>query len=105
VAAVRATGRQVIWLCDPMHGNTVSVGGRKTRLLHTMIREIEGFQAAVRGAGGVAGGLHLEVTPGEVAECVADLSELSDHDTAYTTLCDPRLNPQQAVQLASAWHG
>lgn len=104
VAAVRATGRQVIWLCDPMHGNTVSVGGRKTRLLHTMIHEIEGFQAAVRGAGGVAGGLHLEVTPGEVAECVADLSELSDHDTTYTTLCDPRLNPQQAVQLASAWH-
>lgn len=105
VAAVRATGRQVIWLCDPMHGNTISVEGRKTRLLHTMIGEIEEFQTAVAGADGLAGGLHLEVTPGEVAECVSDLAELSEHDTSYTTFCDPRLNPQQAFRLASAWHG
>ncbi|HEY0699614.1 MAG TPA: 3-deoxy-7-phosphoheptulonate synthase, partial [Micromonospora sp.] len=54
VAAVRATGRRLIWLCDPMHGNTIAVGGRKTRLLATMIAEVELVQRAVTTAGGVA---------------------------------------------------
>jgi 3-deoxy-7-phosphoheptulonate synthase len=102
VAAVRGTGRRVIWLCDPMHGNTITVRGRKTRLLDTMVREVELFQAAVAGAGGVAGGLHLEVTPSAVVECVSDLSDEVD---AYTTFCDPRLNAAQAMEVVSAWHG
>ncbi len=102
VAAVRGTGRRLAWLCDPMHGNTVTVGGRKTRLLATMIAEVELFHRAVTTAGGVAGGLHLEVTPSAVTECVSDLSEQVD---AYTTFCDPRLNPAQAMTVVQAWGG
>jgi 3-deoxy-7-phosphoheptulonate synthase len=105
VAAVRAHGHPVIWLCDPMHGNTITVDGRKTRLLHTMIREVELFQRVVAGAGAVAGGLHLEVTPADVTECVHDLSELDFADRTCTTFCDPRLSPQQAIQVTSAWRG
>jgi 3-deoxy-7-phosphoheptulonate synthase len=59
VRAVNATGRRTIWLCDPMHGNTITVRRRKTRLLDTMIREVEQFQTVVSAAGGIAGGLHL----------------------------------------------
>jgi 3-deoxy-7-phosphoheptulonate synthase len=103
VRAVGATGRRVIWLCDPMHGNTITVGDRKTRLLATMIREIELFQQGVTEAGGVAGGLHLEITPSQVTECVTELSEVDD--AGYTTFCDPRLNPSQAMAVVSAWRG
>src|SRR5262249_13208788 len=79
VAAVRDAGHPVIWLCDPTHGNTVcGPGGRKTRFVDAIIREVEGFQAAVADAGGVPGGLHLEATPDEVAECVADPSRIGD---------------------------
>lgn len=102
VAAVRGTGRRMVWLCDPMHGNTITVGGRKTRLLATMIREVRLFQGVVTAAGGVAAGLHLEVTPSAVTECV---TELSDEVDAYTTLCDPRLNPPQAMAVVQAWGG
>jgi 3-deoxy-7-phosphoheptulonate synthase len=104
VDAVRATGRHVIWLCDPMHGNTIAVRGRKTRLLATMVREVEQFRHVVVAAGGVAGGLHLEVTPSDVVECVGDLSQV-DHVDAYTTFCDPRLNPAQAMEVVAAWSG
>jgi 3-deoxy-7-phosphoheptulonate synthase len=103
VRAVSATGRRTIWLCDPMHGNTITVGRRKTRLLNNMIREVELFPTLVGAAGGVAGGLHLEITPSQVIECVNDLSEVDDMD--YTTFCDPRLNPGQAMAVASAWRG
>jgi 3-deoxy-7-phosphoheptulonate synthase len=100
---VAAAGPHVIWLCDPMHGNTITVGDRKTRLLATMIREVELFQRVVTEAGGVAGGLHLEITPSQVTECVAELSEVDSTD--YTTFCDPRLNPHQAMAVVSAWRG
>jgi 3-deoxy-7-phosphoheptulonate synthase len=102
VRAVAELGRQVIWLCDPMHGNTIMLGNRKTRLLDTMIREVEQFQALVPANGGVAAGLHLEITPSQVTECVTDLSEV---DNNYTTFCDPRLNPSQAMAVVSAWQG
>ncbi len=103
VRAVAATGRRVIWLCDPMHGNTITVGRRKTRLLATMIHEVEAFESVVTAEGGVAAGLHLEITPSQVTECVADLSEVDNND--YTTFCDPRLNPGQAMAVVSAWRG
>jgi 3-deoxy-7-phosphoheptulonate synthase len=102
VAALRDTGRRMVWLCDPMHGNTISVGGRKTRLLDTMIREMLLFQRLVTTGGGIAAGLHLEVTPNAVTEC---LTELSDEVDAYTTFCDPRLNPAQAMAVVQAWGG
>lgn len=106
VAAVAAAGHPVIWLTDPMHGNTVTAqDGLKTRLLETIVREVEQFQSAVLAAGGVPGGLHLESTPDEVTECVRDESCLDDAGTKYTSFCDPRLNPAQAVSVVTAWRG
>ncbi|MER7311270.1 3-deoxy-7-phosphoheptulonate synthase [Streptomyces halstedii] len=106
VSAVRAAGHPVSWLSDPMHGNTVSApGGLKTRRVDTIVAEVVRFQEAVSAAGGVAGGLHLETTPHAVTECVADASGQDRLDGAYTTLCDPRLNPWQAHTVVSAWRG
>jgi 3-deoxy-7-phosphoheptulonate synthase len=106
VHAVRGAGHPVIWLCDPMHGNTITgPDGRKTRLLDTMAREVEGFRQAVTSAGGIAGGLHLETTPDQVHECADDAATLADHPVGRrtTTLCDPRLNQEQALTLISVW--
>jgi 3-deoxy-7-phosphoheptulonate synthase len=104
VAAVRAEGHPVSWLCDPMHGNTVvTPDGFKTRLITSVVSEVRRFQTAVAAGGGIAGGLHLETTPDQVTECVHDETELGDVGTKYTTFCDPRLNPEQAVGVAKAW--
>ncbi|WP_407549822.1 3-deoxy-7-phosphoheptulonate synthase [Streptomyces sp. Pv4-95] len=106
VRAVRAAGHPVIWLTDPMHGNTVnSPVGLKTRCVETVIREVTDFQSAVSEAGGVDGGMHLETTPDQVTECAVGESEIPGVGEKYTTLCDPRLNPSQAVAVASAWRG
>ncbi|MFE1259885.1 3-deoxy-7-phosphoheptulonate synthase [Streptomyces albogriseolus] len=104
VRAVRAAGHPVIWLVDPMHANTVTTAeGLKTRVVETVVREVTAFQAAVRAGGGTPGGIHLETTPDAVTEC-ADVPEATDRVAAtYTTLCDPRLNPRQAVSVVSAW--
>jgi 3-deoxy-7-phosphoheptulonate synthase len=112
VAAVRAARHPVVWLTDPMHGNTVTTpDGLKTRLLSQIAAEIHGFQQAVRAEGGVAGGLHLETTPDSVTECVDDLgAENAEHTAAalarvgdkYTSFCDPRLNPRQAMSVLRA---
>lgn len=101
VRAVRSAGHPVIWLCDPMHGNTVATEAGKTRFVQTMTTEIRGFLCAVDQAGGVAGGLHLETTPDDVVECVTTTSEIGSG--AYTTLCDPRLNARQAMAVVAAW--
>ncbi|NJC70698.1 3-deoxy-7-phosphoheptulonate synthase [Planosporangium thailandense] len=103
VAAVRDAGHPAIWLCDPMHGNTVSVGGYKTRYLTTIQREVRDFVSAVTAAGGVPGGLHLETTPDLVTECVEDPSVADVVGARYTSLCDPRLNPVQALRVARVW--
>ncbi|MFG2819411.1 3-deoxy-7-phosphoheptulonate synthase [Kitasatospora sp. NPDC048365] len=104
VEAVRAAGHPVVWLTDPMHGNTVSgPDGLKTRLVETVIQEVEAFQQAVRTAGGTAGGLHLETTPDDVTECAHDASGLPGIGDKYTSFCDPRLNPAQAIAVVSAW--
>ncbi|MBD0844695.1 MULTISPECIES: 3-deoxy-7-phosphoheptulonate synthase [unclassified Streptomyces] len=104
VKAVHAAGHPVIWLSDPMHGNTVTTpAGLKTRHLDTVLWEAEHFQCAVRSAGGVAGGLHLEVTPDTVTECVGSADCEDRVAEKYTTLCDPRLNPEQAVSVATSW--
>lgn len=107
VAAVREAGHPVVWLTDPMHGNTVTTAeGRKTRFVETLMREVREFQQAVTEAGGVAGGLHVETTPADVTECVplgeTDARTIGDR---YTSLCDPRLNPRQAAAVISAWRG
>ncbi len=106
VEAVHSAGHPVVWLTDPMHGNTVSgPDGLKTRFLDAVLREVREFQSAVRSAGGVAGGLHLETTPDNVTECVADRAGLDQVGDKYTSLCDPRLNPEQALQVAAEWRG
>ncbi len=104
--AVRAAGHPVIWLTDPMHGNTVSTHtGLKTRYVNMILREVREFQAAIQAAGAVTGGLHLETTPDDVTECVDDASTVDQVAHKYTTLCDPRLNVRQAVAVAAAWQG
>ncbi|MFI0982710.1 3-deoxy-7-phosphoheptulonate synthase [Streptomyces sp. NPDC021093] len=104
VEAVRTAGHPVIWLTDPMHGNTVSApGGLKTRYVETVSLEVVRFQDAVREGGGVAGGLHLETTPDNVTECVSNKAELDNVGDRYTSFCDPRLTPWQAVSVISAW--
>jgi 3-deoxy-7-phosphoheptulonate synthase len=106
VRAVRAAGHPVIWLSDPMHGNTVSSpSGHKTRMVATIAREVAAFRGAVASAGGVAGGLHLETTPDDVTECASDEASLARVGDRYTSRCDPRLNPEQALRVVSAWNG
>jgi 3-deoxy-7-phosphoheptulonate synthase len=106
VRAVKDAGHPVSWLTDPMHGNTVTApGGLKTRLVDTVVREVREFQHAVRSSGGVAGGLHLETTPDDVTECARDASATAGIGDKYTSFCDPRLNPGQAISVASAWQG
>ncbi|MEV5969530.1 3-deoxy-7-phosphoheptulonate synthase [Streptomyces sp. NPDC051921] len=104
VAAAKAAGHPVSWLCDPMHGNTVRAGdGTKTRVVPTVRREVTLFRRAVASAGGVAAGLHLETTPDEVTECASDRDALDGVGEHYTTFCDPRLNPWQALDVVRAW--
>ena len=104
VEAVRGAGHPVIWLTDPMHGNTVTApSGHKTRLVETVSLEVSRFVAAVRGAGGVPGGLHLETTPDDVTECATTKEDLDSVGERYTSFCDPRLTPWQAVSVTSSW--
>ncbi|MFD1147863.1 3-deoxy-7-phosphoheptulonate synthase [Saccharothrix hoggarensis] len=106
VAAVRAAGHPVIWLCDPMHGNTVrSPSGLKTRVVETVLHEIRAAQRAITEGGGVAGGLHLETATDDVTECATHPGDLGHVGDKYTTFCDPRLNPAQAVSVVAAWTG
>jgi len=104
VESVRAEGHPVIWLCDPMHGNSFTTPeGIKTRLIDDISREIREFRIAVSAGGGVAGGLHLEATPHAVSECVDETTTVDGSAATYTTFCDPRLNLSQAVTVISAW--
>jgi 3-deoxy-7-phosphoheptulonate synthase len=105
MAAVRARGHPVIWLSDPMHGNTIRVeGNRKTRRLDDVVAEAVQFRRIAESQGAHPGGLHLEVAAAEVTECVGGpVPGVSDLAGRYTTLCDPRLNPSQAAELIEAW--
>ncbi len=101
--AVKGSGHPVVWACDPMHGNTfTSVGGRKTRHLDAVLAEITGFFAAHRAEGTFPGGVHVELTGDDVTECLGGAEEVLDvHlDQRYETMCDPRLNARQSLDLA-----
>ena len=101
--AVRDSGHPVVWACDPMHGNTfTSESGKKTRHFEDVVREVAGFFSAHRGAGTWPGGLHVELTGDDVTECLGGAEEISDADLPdrYETMCDPRLNGRQSVDLA-----
>jgi 3-deoxy-7-phosphoheptulonate synthase len=101
--AVRESGHPVVWACDPMHGNTFTApSGRKTRHFDAVIAEIAGFFAAHRASGTWPGGVHIELTGDDVTECLGGAEEILDADlgTRYETMCDPRLNGRQSLDLA-----
>ena len=101
--AVRDAGHPVVWACDPMHGNTYSApNGRKTRHLEDIVKEITGFVKAHRAEGTWPGGIHIELTGENVTECLGGSEGLGndDLDTRYETVCDPRLNARQSIDLA-----
>ncbi|MEU9047258.1 MULTISPECIES: class II 3-deoxy-7-phosphoheptulonate synthase [unclassified Kitasatospora] len=102
VEKVRAEGRQVGWLCDPMHGNTVTAGGRKTRRFDDIVDEVRGFFQVHRELGTHAGGIHVELTGDDVTECVGGGDQLLPENLhqRYETACDPRLNHRQSLDLA-----
>jgi 3-deoxy-7-phosphoheptulonate synthase len=97
VAAVKGAGREVVWVCDPMHGNTIVEDGKKIRRFEDILAEIETFFAVHNEAGTVPGGVHLELTAADVTECTGG----GDQVDAWTqALCDPRLNARQSLDLA-----
>ncbi len=101
--AVEREGRQVVWSCDPMHGNTISASsGHKTRPFGRILDEVQSFFEIHRSEGTYAGGVHLEMTGKNVTECTGGAVAIQDADLGnhYDTLCDPRLNARQALELA-----
>jgi 3-deoxy-7-phosphoheptulonate synthase len=101
--AVREEGHPVVWACDPMHANTIRTdGGLKTRRFDSVMGEIEGFFAACWASGVRPGGVHLEFTGEDVTECLGGADDvLEEHlSSRYETLCDPRLNGRQSLDLA-----
>ena len=103
VRAVKAEGREVLWSSDPMHGNTIkSSSGYKTRLVSDVLREVKGFFDVHAAEGTYAGGVHFEMTGQNVTECMGGAHDISAEDlhNRYHTACDPRLNADQALELA-----
>jgi 3-deoxy-7-phosphoheptulonate synthase len=103
VEKVTSTGHQVIWQCDPMHGNTEETAdGVKTRHLDRIIDEVDGFFDVHGALGTHPGGLHVELTGDDVTECIGGTAELTAADLVrrYETACDPRLNIEQSLEVA-----
>ncbi len=103
VEKVTAAGLEVAWVCDPMHGNTFATdNGYKTREFDDVIDEVRGFFEVHRSLGTWPGGVHVELTGDDVTECLGGGSKLAaaDLSTRYETLCDPRLNRAQSLELA-----
>ncbi|MET8336214.1 class II 3-deoxy-7-phosphoheptulonate synthase [Streptosporangium canum] len=103
VEKVTASGAQVAWICDPMHGNTFEApSGHKTRRLDDVLNEVAGFFDVHRDLGTHPGGIHIEFTGDDVTECVGGGAEIVEDDLAlrYETACDPRLNRSQSLDLA-----
>ncbi|HUO53327.1 MAG TPA: 3-deoxy-7-phosphoheptulonate synthase class II [Rhodoblastus sp.] len=102
IRAVTREGRKVVWSCDPMHGNTVKAGAYKTRPFDRVMQEIRSFFDVHRAEGSYAGGVHLEMTGANVTECTGGARALSEADlrSRYMTYCDPRLNAEQAIEVA-----
>ena len=101
--AVGYARHPVVWACDPMHANTFShASGFKTRRFDDIMRELHGFFAACEAADVVPGGVHVELTGEDVTECLGGSDEvLEEHlEDRYETMCDPRLNARQSLDLA-----
>ncbi len=103
VRRVKAEGRQVLWSCDPMHGNTIKASsGYKTRAVDSILKEMKGFFEVHNAEGTHAGGVHFEMTGQNVTECIGGAYQITEANLAdrYHTYCDPRLNADQALELA-----
>jgi len=103
VKAVNAVAPEVLWICDPMHGNTFeAASGYKTRRFEDVMDEVRGFFEVHYALGTVPGGLHVELTGDDVTECLGGAEHIDEADlaTRYETLCDPRLNHQQSLEMA-----
>lgn len=103
VEAIQRSGQRVLWVCDPMHGNTESVStGQKTRKFENVLGELKSAFAVHRECNSRLGGVHLELTGENVTECVGGSRGLTESDLAraYNTNCDPRLNYEQAMEIA-----
>jgi 3-deoxy-7-phosphoheptulonate synthase len=103
VRAVQQAGHSVVWSCDPMHGNTHKAGsGFKTRSFDKILSEVKSFFAVHRAEGSYAGGVHFEMTGQDVTECIGGAQAISEDRLGdrYHTYCDPRLNANQALELA-----
>ena len=103
IAAVQKTDHPVLWVCDPMHGNTKeAASGHKTRLLDDVIDEVRGFFEVHKASGTHPGGIHIELTGDDVTECLGGIGGVSETDLPfrYETACDPRLNRIQSLDLA-----
>ncbi len=103
VDGVTKSGAQVLWVCDPMHGNTFeSATGYKTRQFDDVMDEVKGFFEVHKSLGTHPGGIHIELTGDDVTECLGGGEKISETDLAsrYETACDPRLNHSQSLELA-----
>jgi 3-deoxy-7-phosphoheptulonate synthase len=103
IRAVRREGKTVVWSCDPMHGNTIkAASGYKTRPFNAIMGEVESFFDVCQAEGAYPGGIHVEMTGKNVTECTGGAQSISDADLSdrYHTHCDPRLNADQALELA-----
>jgi len=101
--AVASEGHPVVWMCDPMHGNTFTAeGGQKTRRFDDIIGELQTFFRIHREVGSWPGGVHVELTGDDVTECLGGVEDIVEGQLGqrYTTTCDPRLNGRQALDLA-----
>jgi len=103
IRAVSRAGQKVLWSCDPMHGNTFKAdSGYKTRHFRDILLEIKGFFDIHESEGTIPGGVHFEMTGEDVTECLGGAQQIEDNHLAnrYFTNCDPRLNAQQALEVA-----
>ena len=103
LAATRDAGRNVVWVCDPCHGNTFTAeSGYKTRHFDDVLAEIAGFFGAHQSEGTIPGGVHMELTGEDVTECLGGDQQIADLDLSqrYLTACDPRLNNAQSLEMA-----
>ena len=103
IRGIKKEGVNVIWSCDPMHGNTIkSSTGFKTRRFNNVLKEVKDVFAVHQSEGSYAGGLHIEMTGQNVTECTGGAKNIKDQDLSsrYHTHCDPRLNADQALELA-----
>ena len=103
IKAVKKEGLNVVWSCDPMHGNTIkATSGLKTRPFDSVLKEVKNVFGIHQAEGSYAGGLHIEMTGQDVTECTGGAQKISDGDLSnrYRTHCDPRLNASQALELA-----